>query len=287
MDRTSFAPDAGAPAFAADPNAQAAVTGMAASGMGGIPTPEAVTPPIADMGAPDAAASPSSTTPVPPSPPTPQFTAEQVAQWQRESQQFAQLQQELRQFAADQQRAQAEANAQRESDERVASIYTQAANMEPEAGFAFVRQQTGLEMARLRGEVQRIQQQSQQQMYAAVAQVAAPLYAQELAKKHGLPAEYAERLAMLPPQQMDAFLPVLQREHQQNQQIQQQLQGALAQIDQLKRSQQAGALAGQGVQTGAGAGVSPVSANPGNVSAGSRDHLLSLPGVAEAFGIRR
>jgi len=293
MDPTQFAPGAGAPPSAAEPTLLDPNTGLGASEVGGTPIPEAVTPvagatqPIAGMGAPDAAATPPSTPSTATQPAAPQFAPEQVAQWQQDAQRFAQVRQELQQLAQAQERQRQEAEAERLSQQRIDAIYATARNMEPEAGIEYIRQQEGVERARLRGEVQQIQQQSQQQLYQALQQASAPLYAQHLAKTNGLPAEYAERLAMLPPQQMDAYLPVLLQEYRNAQAIQTQLQQALAQIDQLRRSQQAGTMAAQGVQTGAGAGVSPVPGNPnGNVQPGSPDHLLSLPGVAALFGMR-
>ncbi len=242
--------------------------------------------PVETSSTPDAPASTPSTPSAPETPTAPRHDDDpRLQKLQEYERAFADLQQMALQ--AEQQRREQEA--ERTFQSRRESIYETARNLalSPEDQLAYIRRHEDQEVANLRAEVQRVRQEAEQQKYAAVAQIAGPMYAQNLARQHQLPDEYAQRLAMLPPQQMDHYLPVLVQEYQQRQQQEQRYNEVLQQLDQLRRSQQAGAIAATGAHTVTNATPTPSSVQEYQVEAGSRDHLLGLdPRLAAMFGYK-
>lgn len=272
MDQSQIAPGAVAPQSAAEPNVWGAPPESAAQPFGSNPpAPEPVQSAPAPEAAPDSAASPQATpAPAPVIPPEYQQAMEKARQ-------LDQVQAELQRLAADAQRQQAYQQAQQQFQSQRDQIYQVASGMTPEDGHAYIRRQEDQLHAAHLTRMQQIEQQAEQRMMAAVAQVAAPLYAQEIAKKNGLPPEYADRLAMLNPQQMDAYLPVIKREFEAQQATAKQLADLKSQLDQFTRSQQASQAAQSptGVATGAGSQPSYGANGP---TPGSREHLMSLLG---------
>lgn len=291
MDSTQFPQGAVAAPPAADPTTQQPGTGLGTGAPGdsqqiGIPPGTTI-----QQGAPDAAATPleptGSSSPSSSAAPALPYTLEQIQQLEARARQFDQVTQELTQLARQQEQSTREQAAATEAENRLNQAYQLAERMEPPEALTFLRNFQTQERARYEGQMRQIRTESEQQAMQMVAQVAAPLYAQDLAKQHGLPPEYAQRLAMLPPQQMDIYVPVLKREHEASLATQNQLKQVLAELDQLKRNGQAQALATSGAHDGGNAGVSPVlpGTNGQGPVPGSREHLLSQPGVARLLGI--
>lgn len=196
--------------------------------------------------------------------------------------------QELQQLAVQQQRTQQEEAFKTEVQQRLEVAYRAAENMEPTQAIEHIKRAEEFERSRLAGRIRETEQQAEQRMMATLAQVTAPLYAQQLAKDNGLPPEYAERLAALNPYQMDQYVPVLKREYESTKSVQDQLKSVLAKLEQYERSNQADQLAENGPTLG-GSGAAPASNRDGSngLDKSSREYLLSKPGVAEAFGFRR
>ncbi len=254
--------------------------------------------------APSAAPSdtPPPATPDSPAPPAPSNEPDYRALYEQAApqvQQYQQMWQQVEQAArqAEQQRQEEAAQAQFRS--RRDTIYDTANRMPPEDAFQYIRRNEDQEIANLYNQIGQIRQASQQQAYQAVRQVSGPLYAQHLADTHQLPKEYAQRLAMLPPEQMDGYLPVLKQEYQrstqQQHQADQRYQDLLQRFDQLSRTQQAQGLMASGAhtvttETSAPAAVVQPMAYPNTVNPGSaesRNLLMSMdPRVAEMFGYR-
>lgn len=248
------------------------------------PLPDAATPPSAavtppgqegyeppvQQAAPDAAGTP----------PTDTGTTEPPIDWQAQARQEAaarqaaerqnaEIQQMLQQAAYEAQ----EQQARQESENRRAQMYQMAQGMDSQSATEFIRRFEDQERASLHQTVQAIRQQAQQQTYAAVARVAAPLYAQDLAKQHNLPPEYAEELAQLPPDLMDRMLPSIKQRAARDRAIYTELQN-------LKRDQNAAQMQATGAYTvGGGTGV-PVTATsritPGSPDYDSKEHLRQI-----------
>ncbi len=290
MDPTvlSFGAEPSPSAVSPDPSAPASPPQESSSG----PPPvsgEATPAPVAT--APDTAAPPSSpasagTPTTTPGPAEPDYRAlyEQIApEFQQQKQAFSQIQQLM---ALAQQQA-AEEEASRAVQSRVEEAQRFAANLAPEDALAYMRRVTDAELARERQEKAAIAQSMQAQQQQLIERVTAPLYAQHLAETHNLPPEYAKRLAMIPDgRQMDAYLPLLKAEATKAAQDAKERADLLAQLDQLRRSVQAGQLAQNGAHVPGGVGVSPIAGQGGSVEAGSTAHLMSIPGVAEFLGLR-
>lgn len=269
MDRTPYASDAEAAPPAAEPQIDIQETIPGRLSGRSVPAPEFA--PVVTEPAPDAAAAPAVVE-------EPRFDPQAVYAMAEQNRQYQQAMQQLQQLAAQQeaQRQEQETNA-RFTSQRDA-IYQTANQMAPEDAAQFIRRNEDQLHAAYDQRIRQIQEMAQRQMYETVAQVAAPRYASELAKQHGLPAEYAERLAMLPPQQMDAYLPALKREWQDNQKAQGQYQDLLKKFDQLSRSQQAQQIAAGGAHVAGGVGATPLAADGSAPAAGSREHLLAIAG---------
>lgn len=255
---------------AADSVAQPSTEGQVAADQGG-----AEQTPLA----PDATATPQT-----PAEPDYRAFAEQAAP---RLQQYEQAFGELRQMMAAAQAEQAEQQARTASQQRIDRVYQVAETMPPEDALRYIRQSEDQERAGLHGAINQIRQQGQQQAWQMAAQVAAPLYAIDLAERAGLPQEYAKRLqAVGDPRQMDAILPHFQAEYRNRMSADQQIKLLASQIDQLQRSQQAGAIAGSGAHTGGGTGVPTGTNGAAAVHDGSTQDLLAIPGMAEMFGLR-
>lgn len=193
-------------------------------------------------------------------------------------QQYEQAFNELRQLQEAAQRQAAEQQIRQAAQSRIDMAYQMARDMEPEQALDYVRRVEDQERAGAYAQIQSIQQQAQRQVYEAVSHVAAPLYAQNLARQMGLPQEYAERLAMIPPQQMDTYAPVLKREYDNAQAQDRRYQELLQRFDQLQRSQQAAAINQSGIGNVSSTTGVPVSREAGEFVPGSREQLMSKIG---------
>lgn len=285
MDSTML-PGAVAPPSAVVP----ADSGFGTPSLGTPQVPSAVSPiegapPIPVGVAPDAPASPSSSAQV-----DLQALQDQARRYQQIAPEYEQQKQAIDQIrqamalAAQQAR---EHEAAQAAQSRIDQAYDFAKNLSVEDGLAYVRRNEDAERASLRQEMQRIRQDGQMQTQAMFERLAAPVYARDLAKQHNLPPHLAERLEGLGDGKlMDAYLPTLLAEHKSHQTLEQKLQTALSQIDQLTRGQQAAVLAANGAHVPSGVGVLPVLPNGQQPEAGSDAHLLSIPGVAEFLGFR-
>lgn len=265
-------PDAGSAPVAADTTA-----GIPAESQGVVDPQQGAEQ--AQTGAPTETSQPSQTQPVD----TTDYRAlyEQAAP---RMQQYEQAMGELRQLAAQAQQDQQEHQARTASQQRIDRIYQVAETMPPEDMARYIRQSEEQERAGLYGQIQQIRQQAQQREYQVAATFAAPLYAQHLAQTNGLPPEAAQRLAMMPPQQMDAYVPALRAEYAQRAQMAQEHQQLLAQIDQLQRGQMANNVSQTGAHTGGGTGVPTGTNGAAAIEKGSNAHLLSIAG--DLFGVR-
>jgi hypothetical protein len=190
---------------------------------------------------------------------------------QQYEQAFGQLQSMMAQA---QQQAEEQA-ARTEAQSRIDRIYQLAETMPPEDSLRFIRQSEDQERANLFHQINTIRQRSEQEKWQVASQIAAPLYAVELGKQHQLPQDMIDRLQMMPPQQMDAYVPVLKAELAQRTKQQAEYQALLSQMNQLKLSQQANAMAATGAHNGGTGGAPLVTNAAGTFEAGSRDHLLS------------
>lgn len=250
------------------------------------PLPDAAPPPTAAVpfpgqgageppgpqGAPDAAVAPSTDA----GPPTPETAVdweaaarhEQAARIQAE-QQNEQVRQMLQQAALEAQ----EHQARQASEDRRAQMYQMAQGMDAHSAAEFIRRFEDQERAALHQTVQSVRQQAQQQTYAVAARIAAPLYAQDLARQHGLPPEYAEELAQMPPEYMDRMLPSIKQRAARDQAIRAELQN-------LKRDQQAAQMQATGAYTvGGGTGIPATASSrvtPGSPDYDSKEHLRQL-----------
>lgn len=166
---------------------------------------------------------------------------------------------------------------------RIDQYYQMASMMAPEDAFTYLRRMEDVERGNADQAVRAAVEMGQQRMMEAVTSVAGPLFAQDLAKQSGLPAEYAERLAMFHPREMENYVPVLQREWAEKQQTNAQLQWMWSQLDQMNRAQQAGFYAQSGAHTVGTGNPVPAAGLAMPFEPGSREHLLSIPGVAQAL----
>jgi hypothetical protein len=223
-------------------------------------------------------------------PQLPADTTDYKALWESNAPKINQYEQafgELRQLMAAAQQEQSERQLRTESQQRIDRVYQVAETMPPEDALRYIRQSEDQERASLHGAINQVRQQGQTQAWQMAAAVAAPLYADDLAQQAGLPREYAQRLrAVGDPRQMDAMLPHLRAEHAQRQEMDRKYQTLVQQFDQLQRSTQAGGLAATGAHTGGGTGVPTGTNGAAAVHDGSTQDLLSIPGMAEMFGLR-
>lgn len=171
-----------------------------------------------------------------------QRAEQQAAEAQRGMQQIAQG---LQQFRSQQQAHQAQ---QQQAQQR-REIFERAQNMSPADGFRFIQSETDRIEREYQQQIAWAQQQAQQQIEAERRMLGTPLYADELVRRHNLPAEYKERLLRIgDPDAMARIAPDLAEEHQRYNKLQEQL-------NQLSRSQRAEAMRDGGLgMVGGGTG---------------------------------
>lgn len=175
--------------------------------------------------------------------PTPDPTAERLAQLERENQQFrgtfSQFQHALAQQATQAQRQQA----QQQFEQRITDAQATANTMSPADGLEYMARQQKAIVSDLFGVVDRAGQQFEQEKRQLEYTLGTPLYVKHLIQEAGLPAETEKRLMALGnPDLIRAQIPYFKQEHERNQEL-------TNRLDQLSRSMQAGQM----VQNGAGA----------------------------------
>jgi hypothetical protein len=220
-------------------------------------------------GAPVAAETPPSTgEPQVPAPPEIDYRAalEALAPQLQRAQQLEQTFAELQRQAALAQQAQAEQAARERATSQRDQIYRMAEQLPPEDAIAFIRRGEDQIVAEYEARVNQTAEQGRAQAVQIARALAAPLYAQHLAQQHGLPPEAAEQLAMLPdPTQMDAYAPVLKRQHETAAktvgELKRQYESVLKELDQVRRGQGAqGHIASGAHAPAGGTGVAPTAA---------------------------
>lgn len=258
----------------------------------GLQPDSVVTPPQADQQgqqpAPGTAAEPqgqqAQTPPQPEQAQTPQYNPTEIERLRQAAARGAQLENEVRAFAATTARAQREQQEFQRVQSMREQIYQVArTTMEPAAGMDYIRQAEDRLHAEHLGRMRQIEQEAERDKWMAVSQVAAPLYAQQLAREHDLPTDMMERLNMMAPQQMDAQLPLLLREKASRLEQDRKTAELQSQIDQLIRAQAANDQAQSGAHEMGGAGASPIPSQQGEYRPGSLDHLMSMPGMRDIF----
>ncbi|HWV22983.1 MAG TPA: hypothetical protein VNZ58_02245 [Thermomicrobiales bacterium] len=131
--------------------------------------------------------------------------------------------------------------------QREESIYSRAKAMEPDEALMFIRQ----EEASLRRD---LEAQAEHRRQMVERQLGAPLFIDHLVKQHGLPDEARQELMNYgDPNVAAAQAPIVKARYQQIQNLQ-------SQLNQLSRSNQAGALQRAGL--GASGGTTPVQTKP-------------------------
>lgn len=166
---------------------------------------------------------------------------EEAARARQQAQQLQGTLGQVEQWAQAQQAQQRRAQAQQEFDQQHDAIWAAAQNMGTEDAFRYAREQT----RRLTQELQRrndeIAAGAEQRVQQVARQFATPLWAQEVARREGLPPEAVPRLlAFRDPEVMQEQARYLAEDFKRQQTLQQQ-------IDQLARSQQARGYQAQGV----------------------------------------
>ncbi len=257
-----------------------------------VVSPQGQSPAVEPTGAaPVAATSPSSptapvTTPVA-APPSPSISEQEFAESRRKAEQFDQLVNELRSLENQKRTQEAEQRRSQEVQSRLEMAFTTAQNLAPEDSMSYLRRVVENEVAQLHQERQRVAQEVQAQYMAAMEQMSAPVYAAKLAGDHKLPPEYAQRLMMIPPREMDRYVPILKAEAEAAAKAQREYQAVLDQLEQLRRSQQAGEIASTGAHTVSEGSMTPPGGGSGSsLPKGTIEHLLSLPGMARIAGVR-
>jgi hypothetical protein len=234
---------------------------------------------VPEQQGPDSAEQPQAQ-PQPQAPQQPQIDPRQLQMMQQKAQQLDQLQATIQEQYRLQQMRDQENQARTQFTSQREQIYRTAQSLPPEDAFAYVRQHEDQITANMLGTITQIRQQAEQEKYQAVAQVAAPLYGQQLAAQIGLPpgSEYAQRLQMLPPHLMDQYAPVIKREYDAAVAQQQQYAELQARLDQYERSQDANQMANSGVHQLSGAGGTPINdgANAQELDRASLDYLATL-----------
>ena len=252
-----------------NPNPSAATTpsaavspapiGEATPPVAGTPPPQAVPQPAVSGQAP-----PQAGTPLEPSPegtgqppgasPTPPVDWE--ARARALEQQQRQRDQQLQQVIAAAQREQAEQQERQASEQRRQETYQLARTMDPDRAFDYIQNFENQERARLANRIQEVQQMSRQQLEATVQQVAAPLYADHLAKQHNLPPDLHQQLRSVPGPMMDVILPTLVSAAQVREQAKAQFQQQQL-TQQAHQMQQTGAYTVGGVHAPSGGSAPP------------------------------
>jgi hypothetical protein len=203
---------------------------------------------------------------------------------QRAKRQLEELQNQIRtEFAAAQARQEQE-QAQNQLKSQREQIYQNASTLyadDPVKAMEYIRRNEDTVLAQALGRVEQVRQQMTQQTQAMLMQVAAPLYAQDLARQHNLLPEYAQQLASYPPQMIDQMLPMVKQAQAQEIARKSEIEQMRAQLEQFTRSTQAAAVQQTGAHELSGTGASPVPPTTGQIEPGSLDHLMSIPGFAE------
>jgi len=226
---------------------------------------------------------PTSEPTTPAAPQAPQISEAEFRAARQEAQQFRQLQAELQQLAREQQaRQQQEAEQTRLAQARE-QIRAQAMNMAPEDAITYIDRQYDQLLADQARQQQMNEQKLQQQFFATLTEATRPAYAHHLAQTHGLPAEYEQRLQMLPPQQMDQYIGVLVQEYQVAKTQQENYQKLMQELDQIRRSQTANGLAASGAHNVGGVNGQSIVIDTDKVEKGSPEHLLSIAGGLFGF----
>ena len=173
---------------------------------------------------------------------------------QAQNQQFQQTFDRVRQYAEQTERQQREQQVNQRFNVERERIMQTARNMGVDEGMEYIsRQMSDLnnQALALRQETAQEYEQRMQQMQRVAF---TPLFAQELVRQHGLPAEYEQKLMRFGDvDRMPQYVEDLKSEYQERQQLQQQ-------IDQLARTQQANNLVRQGAGM-AGGSNAPANAN--------------------------
>lgn len=215
---------------------------------------------------------------------------DQLRQLAQQAQIGAQLAEEVQRLGQAQQRQQQVAAAQNEAEARLEQAYQYAERLEPNEAMTYLRNFHRSERARYEGEIERVRSDEQQSARALLERATAPMYAQHLAQSNGLPPQYAQRLSMLSPYDMDTYIPVLVQEYRTAMANEQRYQELVNYFNQFNLGNLAQQAAQQQPAPPGGSNGSPLPPIPANlqngIQAGTREHLLSLPGVAAAFGIR-
>lgn len=273
------------PLGAAEPVVDPGTTGVPETNAGVASAEVGAGAPATQSGAPATGALPTDAPAQSQTPAQPQIDPTAYQQAMQQAQAYQQLQRELQQLAYQRQVEEAQKAEQSRLAQRRDAIRAQAMNMAPEDAIAFIDRQFDqilVEQDRTRQE--QINQQ-QQQFMATLTEATRPAYARHLAQANGLPPEYEQRLAMLPPQQMDQYLPVIKQEYEVAKKQREEYQALLAQVDQLRRSTQAQGIANTGAHNVGGVGGQPVVIDTDKIEKGTPEHLLSLAG--ELFGFTR
>lgn len=223
------------------PSATATAPAGETPGAPGQPTPGAATVPAAGVG--------TFPTGQQPTEPTPQESdADRAIREAREQLQrlaaerdqlrgtLGQVQQWAETRAQEAQRQQAESQYQQERD----AIFTAAQNMGTDDAFRYIQQNVAALDQRRQRQIEELAQQSQQRVEQVARQFATPLWAQELARQHGLPQDAVqELLGYGDPEVMQRQAPVVAARYKKLSTLEEQL-------NQLARSQQAGQYVRQG-----------------------------------------
>jgi hypothetical protein len=123
--------------------------------------------------------------------------------------QAAQIQQQIAQAVDMQRRQNEEHQFKTQAQTQLDQAYAMAEQMDPDRAFKYVRQAEDQFRSQMSARQQQAQQEMQNQFAQQIHRLAAPQYAQELARRHNLPADLAAQLTPLPPQIMDSVAPSL------------------------------------------------------------------------------
>lgn len=275
MGMTPFAQPAVAPQPAAvAPDPQNLVPGAA------VPIP-------ATQGAPGSAPTPDpsvQTQTAPVAPPVVQLTPEEHRRLLEADQRNQQIVSELQQLAAANQAEQARQKRDSETKTRLDAARVTASAMTPEDAFNYMQRAAEGELVRVQQELERERQAERAQMMLAFENISAPMYARELAQKHGLSSSYEQQLAALPVRQMDSYVPSLKAAQERDKSLEQKYAEVVNQLDQLRRTGQANVLGTNGVHTPAPLGGPAPSSDANGAAPGSIEQLLSIPGAARVLG---
>lgn len=165
------------------------------------------------------------------------------AEQQRLQGTFQQVQQGLERFASQQQQQQRQA----EFERKRADIYERAQNMSPQEAFRYIQQEEGHLVQSIQEQMRQDLERAEREKYEVARRFAAPMFLDQLVSQHGLPKEArAELEALGDPDAAARFAPQLKARYDQINKLQDQ-------INQLSRTQRAGALQSAGLGAVGGA----------------------------------